>query len=66
MLYNFIENTQEVIDSFRDKYFLMRIFAVDGKLIIVLAVQGNIGEKVGYDVWCFDLKQKKYIWCFWM
>lgn len=62
VVYNFIENTQEVIDSFRDNYHLNHIFAVDGKLIIVAVVKGKIGEKTGYDIWCYDLKQKKYIW----
>lgn len=62
ILYNFIEDTEEILEVFRKPYFVNQIYEIDEKLYIVLSFRKKLGEKMGYDIWCYDTKQHKFIW----
>lgn len=62
VIYNFIDDTSEIIDSFHGNYRLSNVYAIDEKLYFVICIDKGYGEKNGYDIWCYDLKLRKYSW----
>lgn len=62
VIYNFIDDTSEIIDSFHGNYRLSNVYAIDEKLYFVIQIEKGIREKNGYDIWCYDLKLRKYSW----
>lgn len=61
--YNFIDGTSEIIDSFQNEsYRVKHIYVIDEKLYFVIQIMKGFGKKSGYDIWCYDLKLRKYSW----
>lgn len=60
--YNFIEDKTEIIDTFYMPTFLMDAFTIDGRVYMVVNPSFDKYDAHMFDLWCYDLKQNKYVW----